>query len=157
AARVAAPGRVAVDRDERVGGVALGDAIALAQRHVVVAGAGQDDGDTGRLLELLLELPGDRERDVLLVRALRADRADGFAAVPGTDHHDALRRSGETVALRAFLRVAVGLAGAHDVDDDARGLSGVAVETEHARRVPLDHVNGQAEPVGGLVGVDLRD
>ncbi len=58
---------------------------ALLQRHEGVAAAGQHRAHAGLGADALGEHAGDRERDVLLVRAVVAGRAGIDAAVAGVD------------------------------------------------------------------------
>ena len=71
-----------MDGDEQVAAGLVGELRAVLEPDVVIVLAGEDDLQAA-LLELLGELLGDGQGDVLLARALLADGARVVAAVAG--------------------------------------------------------------------------
>src|SRR5205823_8982939 len=77
--------RIGVNRDEQIRLNAPRLLHARGERHEIVVVARQHRAHVGLSVEDRLELAGDRQHDVLLVRSAAADRARVLATMAGVD------------------------------------------------------------------------
>ena len=92
--------RVGVQADEEIRLVVVGERRALIEADGLVAVAREQHAHAKPRFERRLQPARDRQRDVLLERALRAFRAGLVAAVSGVDHDRAQPASRRQIEQR---------------------------------------------------------